>query len=762
MSGRREDHRLLSGAGRYVADLSEEGMVHGAVHRSSYAHAEIEHIDIERARSMPGVLAIFTARDLAADGIDHLPCGVELLRPNGEKAFQARRRILADDRVRFVGEPVAFVVAETLGEAMDASDLIDVHYKELPVVASLDEAVGGSSKTVWAEVPDNVAFVWERGDREKAEAALSTAAHKIRFEDHISRVTAAPIEPRGCLGFVDPQGRLTLKIANQSPFALANALAGQFGVARDQVRIVAGDLGGSFGMKSGAYPEDVLVLWAAQKVGKPVKWIAERREDLLADDHGRDIRFTSELAVDEEGLFLGLKVQLEIDLGCYLSGRSLVCLGNIGGISGVYKIPAVSADARGIFTNKHMTAPYRGAGRPEATYIIERTIDTAARELNIDPFELRSRNLIPSASMPFDTGFLFNYDCGDFAANMSTASRLSQYDTFPERQAKAKENGRLRGIGLSNPIEVAGGPFVKPMGDHAALALQSDGTWELKPGAMSTGQGLETAFSDLVAERLGLRPEQITYRQGDSDLLPGGRGSGGSSSTPVGGGAVVTAVEKFVASAKKLAAEKLDSAESEIEFEDGLFKLKDSNETVDWDDIQNLVRESGQDSLSVSAEFHPSAVTFPNGCHVCEVEIDPATGELEIVNYTVVEDVGNVLNETFVKAQIHGGIAQGVGQALGEELVYEDGGQLVTGTFMDYPMPRAGDLCNITVACQSVPTAVNPLGAKGVGEAGTVGSLAAAMNAVCNALGPVGVKKLEMPATAARIWDAIRDSQHVD
>ncbi|MGI9378238.1 MAG: xanthine dehydrogenase family protein molybdopterin-binding subunit, partial [Methyloligellaceae bacterium] len=512
MSGRREDHRLLSGAGRYVADLTEEGMVYGAVHRSSYAHAEIEHIDLERARSMPGVLAIFTADDLNEDGIDNLPCGVELPRPNGEKAFQARRRILADNRVRFVGEPVAFVVAETSGEAMDASELVDVRYKELPVVATLDEALSGSSKNVWTEVPDNVAFVWERGDRAKADAALSAAAHTISFEDHISRVTAAPIEPRGCLGFVDPQGRLTLKIANQSPFALANALSGQLGVARDQVHIIAGDLGGSFGMKSGAYPEDVLVLWAARKIGTPVKWIAERREDLLADDHGRDIRFTSKLALDETGAFLGLKVQLEIDIGCYLSGRSTVCLGNMGGISGVYMIPAVSAEARGIFTNKHMTAPYRGAGRPEATFIIERTIDAAARELSIDPYELRFRNLIPNSSMPFDTGFLFNYDCGDFPANMSTARQLSQYDTFPDRRSKARDNGRLRGIGFSNPIEVAGGPFVKPMGDHTGLSLQVDGTWELKPGAMSTGQGLETAFSDIVADRLGLRPEQITYR----------------------------------------------------------------------------------------------------------------------------------------------------------------------------------------------------------------------------------------------------------
>ncbi len=766
MQVRQEDHRLVTGRGHFVSDLTRDGLIYGYVVRSTFAHAKIIAVNDSDVRSLPGIVDILTARHLKEDGIPNLPCGVELLRPNGETAFQAQRRILADDRVRFVGEPVAFILAETQAAAIEAADQLVVEYEELPAVVHLDGAFNPVNSTeagprVWDEVPDNIAFLWNRGDAGKTRKQFEKAQHVTELRSHISRVTASSIEPRGSLGYVEDDGKLILHISNQSPFALRNGMANMFGISPDELRVLVGDVGGSFGMKGGIYPEDVLVLWSARRLKRPVKWIAERTEDFLADDHARDIWFNARLALDSDHRFLGLEVKCDINIGCYLSGRSIACLGNMGGISGVYVIPEVSAEIRGLFTNTHMTAPYRGAGRPEATYIIERTIDVAARELGIDAFDLRKKNLIPSEAMPYDTGFMFRYDCGKFENNMTEADHLSDRAGFASREKQSSSSGLLRGLGISNPIEVAGGPFVKPGKDHCSIKIDPDGSVEVRSGVMSTGQGLETSLAGLVSDRLQISSDRVRYVQGDTGLLPGGRGSGGSSSTAVGGSAIATAVEQVVATGRRYAAELLDAEIQDIEFDEGLFKLKDTNQSVSLSDVAQFIEKNNVDDFTEEAEFQPPAVTFPNGCHICEVEIDPETGETDIVRYTVVEDVGNILNETLVYGQIHGGVAQGIGQALGEQLVHDStSGQLLSATYMDYMMPRAADLTTIAIATQSVPTEVNPLGAKGVGEAGTVGSLAAAMNAVCNALAPLGITDLEMPASPYRIWKAIQDAKN--
>ena len=449
------------------------------------------------------------AKDLAADGLPDFPCGVELKRPNGQKAHQARRPVLVRDRIRAVGEPVAFVVAETLEAAEAAAELVVVETQDVPTVATVAAARASAAPAVWDEAPDNIAFVWKKGN---AGDAIARASHVSRLSSHVSRVAALSLEPRGALGRVDEAGRLVLHASNQSPHILKSALANLLKVPADQVRVVAKDVGGSFGMKSGAYPEDVLVLYAARKLGRPVRWISERRESFLADDHGRDISIDAELGLDGDGRFRALKVDFTVNVGCYLSGRSLFLLNNIGGIAGVYRIPNIEAGITGVFTNTMTNAPYRGAGRPEATYVIERLIDIAARDLGLDPFELRLRNLVPPSAMPYDTGFLFKYDCGEFEGNMMGVAKLADRAGFAARKEESARRGMLRGLGMANPIEVAAGPFTKPRKDFTKLKVHADGTATLYAGSMSTGQGIETTLTDLVARELGLPRDAIRYR----------------------------------------------------------------------------------------------------------------------------------------------------------------------------------------------------------------------------------------------------------
>ncbi len=758
--GRVEDDRLITGAGRYVADIALDGMLYGVVVRSQVAHARITGIDTSTAQEAPGVVAVFTANDLASESIPDLPCGVELARPDGKKAFPARRPVLVRDRIRVVGEPVAFVVANSLAAAEAAAELVQVEIEALPAVTTADAAMANGAPVLWDEVPGNTAYLWQRGDAAATADAFTGAAHVAKLRSHVSRVNALSLETRGAIGAVDPSGRLVLYASNQSPHALRASIAGMFKLAPTQVRVIAGDVGGSFGMKSGAYPEDVLVLFAARHLKRPVRWISERRESFLADDHGRDMSVDAALALDKDGRFLALRAHYTINIGSYLSGRSLFMVNNIGGIAGVYRIPQIEAQILGVHTNTMTNAPYRGAGRPEATYTTERLIDIAAGDLGLDPYELRLRNLVPASAMPYNTGFVFTYDCGEFEGNMTEAARAADRAGFAARKAVSERQGKLRGFGIANPIEVAGGPYTKPGKDHTKVKVHADGRVTLYAGVMSTGQGIETAFTDLVAQTLGVARVDITYVFGDTDDLPTGRGNGGSSSIPVGGAATTLALGKVIETGKLLAAELLDARPEDIGFADGRFPLAGTNRSVGLGDVAKRAEMKNPAGLAESAEFQPPSVTYPNGCHMCEVEVDPETGTVSIERYTIVEDIGKVISPVLARGQIQGGVAMGIGQALGETIAYDaESGQLVSGSFMDYQMPRAHDIPKVSLSTREVPTKVNPLGAKGVGEAGTVGSLVATINAIVDALSPLGVRHLEMPATPARVWRAIEDAK---
>jgi len=757
---RREDERLLTGKGNYAADGKRDGMLAAVLVRSPHAHAAFDSIDISAARDMPGVIGVYTAADLADVG--PIPGGIGFPRPDGGPAAKTDRTLLAAERVRFVGEPVALVVAETRAAAMEAAEAVLVDYRELPVVTDQIAAMEPGAPAVWDEYPDNIGFLWKRGDAGRTDAALRDSAHVARLQFTVSRVSANSMEPRGAWAELGADGRLVLHPSIQSPYPLRNGLAqNNLNLAPKDIQVLVGDVGGSFGMKSGVQQEYALVCWAARKLGRAVRWISDRTEGLLTDEQAREMRITAELGLDKDGKFTALKLRWDVNLGAYTSGRSGWPVGNIGGTAGVYTIPTMYAESCGIMTNTVPTAAYRGAGRPEATYTIERIIDVAARELGIDPYELRRRNLIPPDAMPYKTALTFTYDCGEFEGNMQTGAELADLKGFPARRDEAKARGRLRGIGLCNCIEVAGGPFLRPAKDISTLRLAEDGTLILKTGSVSVGQGLETAFSQIVAERFGVPLEQVRYEQGDTDELPYGKGNGGSGALCIGGAAVVLAIDAVIEKAKRIAAELLEAADVDVTFEAGRFSIAGTDRSIDLASVAKAAYDPAhippgeEGGLVETGEFTPTAVTFPNGTHICEVEIDVDTGVTEIVRYSAVEELGRVLNPLLVAGQIHGGVAQGVGQALGEQVVWDESGQMLTATFMDYQMPRAWDLPSFQLATREVPTKGNPLGAKGVGEAGTVGALAAVMNAVNDALAPLGIRHFDMPATPARVWAAI-------
>lgn len=761
-TGRREDLRLLRGEGRFTADHWPDGLCHVALLRSPHAHARILAIDVRAAAAMPGVVAVFSARDLVADGVGALPSVIPYRRPDGSPAPRTPRPLLAGDVVRHVGEPVAMVVAREAALALDAVERIAVDYASLPAVTRCAEARAVGAPTLWPEAPDNVAYHWRHGDHAAVAAAIAGAAHVTRLDYGVSRVAACPMEPRVIVVRPHADGRLEIHAATQTPYALRNGIAKLIGLEPSWIRVVAGDVGGAFGMKADVAREDGLVCWAARRLGVPLRWMSDRGEGFISDDQARDVVFDATLALDADGGFVALKVDYAVNVGAYVSGRSLGPITNIGGIAGVYRTPLIAAEVHGVLTNTIPTAPYRGAGRPDATFVIERLIDLAAAELGLDAFDLRRRNLIPAAAMPYRTGLLFEYDCGDFRANMDEVERLADLAGFRARKAASAGRGRLRGLGICNPIEVAGGPYSKVAPDAARLVVSPEGMVHLFTGAMSVGQGLETAWPRLVAARLGIAADRCVYHQGDTDELDAGRGSGGSAGLCVSGTAMSLAVEETLRLARTLAADHLEAAATDLEFAAGVFRIVGTDRGVTLTELA-AIAASGQGDLPparrglmASTSFQPARVTFPNGCHVCEVEVDPETGLVEVQSYAVVEDIGRVLNPDLVHGQIHGGVAQGMGQALMEEIRYEAGtAQLLTGSFMDYPMPRAVDLPAIAIATREVPTAVNPLGAKGVGEAGTVGALAATINAICDALAPLGVRHIDMPATPSRVWAAI-------
>ena len=755
---RREDAKLLTGKGNYSADGHPPGTLHAVLARSHHAHARINSIDTSAARVMPGVVAVFTGADLT--DVAPIPGGIGFPRPDGSPAPKTDRPLIAADRVRFVGEPVALVLAETLEAGKDAAEAVMVDYSELPLVTDQVAALEPGAPKVWDDVPDNIGFLWKRGDAAATDEALSKSAHVARLQFTVSRVTANSMEPRGAWAEIDGDGRMVVHAAHQSPFNLRNGMAnGNFNIKPTDIRVLCEDVGGSFGMKSGVQPEYVLAAWAARKMQRPVRWIEDRTEGFLSDEQAREMRITVELGLDASNKFTALRLRWDVNLGAYVTGRSGWPVGNIGGTAGVYDIPTIYAESCGILTNTVPTAAYRGAGRPEATYTIERIIEIAARELGISSFELRRRNLIPPEAMPYKTALTFTYDCGEFEGNMRKAADMVEWDGFAARRAEAEKRGKLRGIGLCNCIEVAGGPFLRPAKDQAALRLAADGALVLRTGSMSVGQGLETAFCQLVSDRFGVPLDQVRYEAGDTDMLPGGKGNGGSGALCIGGAAVDLVVNKVIDKAKQVAAELLEAAEVDVTFDAGRFTIAGTDRSISLAEVARAATVDGNE-LVESGEFTPTAVTFPNGTHICEVEIDPDTGVTEVVRYCAVEELGRVLNPLLVAGQTHGGVAQGVGQAMAEQIVHDpQTGQMVTASFMDYIMPRADDLPDIEMTTREVPTKVNPLGAKGVGEAGTVGAMAAAMNAVNDALAPLGIRHFDMPATPYRVWKAIAEAR---
>jgi carbon-monoxide dehydrogenase large subunit len=759
---RREDVRLLTGQGNYAADAAPAGMAVAVFLRSPHAHARIEAIDVEPARDVPGVIGVYTAADLT--DVTPIAGGIGFPRPDGGPAPKTDRALLATDRVRFVGEPVALVIASSRAAGLEAAEAITVDYAGLPVVTEPLAAMADGAPAVWDDVPDNIGFLWKRGDVDATDAALQAAAHVTTLDFTVSRVTANSMEPRGAWACIAEDGRIEVHASHQSPFALRNGMAsGNFQVKPTDIRVIPGDVGGSFGMKSGVHLESVLVAWAARRLNRPVRWISDRTEGFLTDEQAREMRVTASLGLDADGKFTALKLRWDVNLGAYVSGRSGWGVGNIGGIAGVYDIPVITAQVCGVLTHTVPTAAYRGAGRPEATYAIERLIDVAARELGVSPYELRRRNLIPPSAMPYKTALTFTYDCGEFEGNMQEAAALSEFSTFEQRRTDAAKQGKLRGIGLCNCIEVAGGPFLRPAKDLSTLRLAEDGTLILRSGSMSVGQGLETTMTQLVADQFGVPIEQVRWEGGDTDLLSGGKGNGGSGALCIGGSAVMLAVDKVIDKARKIAAELLEAAVVDIEFSNGRFAIAGTDRSVSLLDVAHAAHDPShippgeEGGLVESGEFTPTACTFPNGTHICEVEIDGETGVTRIVGYSAVEELGRVLNPMIVAGQIHGGVVQGVGQALGEIIAHDpESGQMLTASFMDYQMPRADEYPQFRLATREVPTAVNPLGAKGVGEAGTVGALGAAMNAINDALAPLGIRHFDMPATPGRVWAAIQ------
>lgn len=763
---RWEDPRLLRGGGRYSDDLNRPGQAYGQVLRSVHAAARILSVNIETARTLPGVLAIYTGEDIAAAGLGGIPCGVPRVRPDGSPMFLPPNQALRRDRVRFVGDYVAFVVAVSAAAARDGAEAIEVNYASLPSVTRTADALGPQAPAVWDECSDNVCFVYEQGDRGAVNAAFEAAHHITRLELTISRVAVAPMEPRACIGEYDRYDeRYTLYTGTQAPHGLRQSLASAiFGIPQSKLRVVSYDMGGAFGMRCGPYCENVLCLYAARELGRPVKWTADRSEGFMSDDQARDNVSSAELALDESGRFLGLRVRTTANLGAYLT-----LLGphsstnNLGSLAGPYTTPAIYAHVTGVLSNTPSTGPYRGAGRPEAAYVMERVIDTAAAELGMDPAELRRRNYISPDAMPFKTGLVFTYDSGRFEENMDQALALFDYAGFEARRAKTAAAGKLRGIGISNVIEQSAGGAP----EWAQIRFDPSGAVYLIMGTHNHGQGHETIFRQILSERLGVDYESIHYQQGDTDQVMAGTGTFGSRSAGVGGASLTMAADKVIEKCRRVAAHKLETAEADIEFSEGTFTVAGTDRTLSLIECAKLVQSfltapPGMDvGLNEWSSFRPPAPTFPNGCHVCEVEIDPDSGVIQLLRYAAVDDVGTVINPLLLEGQLHGGIVQGLGQILCENVVWEpDSGQLVSGSFMDYAMPRADNFPRFEMEInEAAPAVTNPLGVKGAGEAGCVGAMPAMMNAIVDALRPAGIRSIDMPATPLRIWEALRDAQ---
>ena len=760
--GRRsEDGPLLTGRGRFTDDVDLPGQVHAAFARSAAAHGVIRAVDTSRALALPGVLAVLTGRDLAAAGLGAIPPAAAFPGRGGKPLALAPIPPLAVDRVRYVGEAVAIAVAETAAQAADAAALVILDLDPLPAAADVDRALAASAHPIWPEAAGNIAFDWTDGDAITVDAAIRGAAHVARVRLHDTRVAPSALEPRAAIGQWDEATqRYTLTASTQGVAVVRRLLAeGVFKIPPQQVRVITPDVGGGFGMKVQAYPEYAALLFAARRVGRPVKWRATRVESFLADTHGRDGMLEGELALDATGRFLALRARTRVGIGAYVSAFAAVFGTNNtkNCLSSVYRIPAIVIDVTLAFTNAAPLGPYRGAGRPEALYLIERLIDQAAAATGIDRVELRRRNLIPAGAMPYRTPNGPVYDSGEFETIMDQALALADWNGFPQRRAASERAGRLRGIGLGCFLEVAGGI----LDETVELRFGADGTVALHTGAQPMGQGHLSTFPALIAARLGVDLSAVRLVQGDSDLVPAGTPSVASRSMMMAGSAASMACDASIDKGRRLAAHVFEAAVPDVEFAAGRFRVKGTDRATGLLDLAARARTLPdlapdlQGGLDSTAKFVSPQMSFPNGCHVTEVEIDPETGAVAVVGYAAVDDVGRIVHEAIVEGQIHGGIAQGLGQVLGEHVIYDEHGQLLTASFMDYMLPRADDLPELRVGHHSVPCTTNPLGVKGAGESGVAGALPSAVNAVLDALAGRGVRELDMPMSPSRVWAAL-------
>ncbi len=772
---RKEDQRFITGKGRYTDDIDRPGQVYAHFLRSPHAHATVKSIDSSAAEACPGVIAVFTGKDMEADGVGSLPCGWTVTDKHGEPHKAPPHFPLVRDKVRYVGDHVAMVIAETLAQAVDAAERIEVDYEELPANVDGTKAPDSGTPQVHEEAPANLCYDWELGDQAAVDAAIAGAHHVTKVKLVNNRLIPNAIEPRAAIGEYDSgTDSYTLYSTSQNPHLLRLILcAFVLGLPETKVRVIAPDVGGGFGSKIYCYAEETACTWAARKVERPVKWTAARSESFLADAHGRDHVTHAELAMDENGKFLAMKVETNANLGAYLSNFATCVPTYLYAtlLAGQYTTPVIYCNVKAVFTNTAPVDAYRGAGRPEATYVVERLVERAAREMGIDPAELRKRNFVPDDAFPYQTPVALTYDSGQYGLAMDEALKLADYAGYAARKQDSQSRGKLRGIGFSAYIEACGiapSAVVGSLGagvglwESACVRFNATGTVSVFTGSHSHGQGHETTFSQLVSDTLGIPLENVEIVHGDTGAIPMGMGTYGSRSLAVGGSAISKACDKIIEKGKQIAAHLMEASVDDVEFEAGNFVVKGTDKSKAMGEVAfaayvpHNYPEDLEPGLEENAFYDPANFTYPAGTHIAEVEIDPDTGVTEIVNWVAVDDFGKVVNPMIVEGQVHGGIAQGVGQALLEGCVYDPGsGQLITGSYMDYTMPRAGDLPSFKVGMTETPCPHNPLGVKGCGEAGAIAAPAALMNAITDALGV----EIDMPANAEKVWRAAQSQR---
>jgi carbon-monoxide dehydrogenase large subunit len=772
---RKEDQRFITGRGQYVDDINRPHQLYAYIVRSPISHGKINKVDIEAARATRGVVAVFTGADMAADGVGGLPCGWGVNNKDGSPMVEPAHPVLATDFVRYVGDQVAVVIAETKAIARDAAERVEIDCEVLPAVADLEAASAKGAPLVWDEAKGNVCFDWEIGDKEAADAAFDGADTVVSIDIVNNRLIANAMEPRAAIGDYDSgKDEYTLYTTSQNPHVI-RLLMGAFvlGLPEHKLRVISPDVGGGFGSKIFHYAEEAIVTWASKKLNRPVKWTAERSESFMSDAHGRDHVSHAELAMSKDGDFLGLRVSTRANLGAYLStfGPAVPTYMHATLLAGNYRTPAIYANVKGMFTHTVPVDAYRGAGRPEASFLLERLIDKAARETGIDPIELRRRNFIKPDEFPYQTPVALEYDTGDYETSVNKAVELSDYANFEKRKAESAARGKLRGIGVATYIEACG---VAPSNVAGALGARAGlyevGTVRVNPtgsvtvltGSHAHGQGHETTMAQLVVEMLGVDYDSVEVIHGDTGKVPFGMGTYGSRSAAVGGVALINALEKIRTKSRKIAAFLLEASEDDIEFKDGQLTVAGTDRSVAFGDVamaayvpHNYPLETLEPGLEETAFYDPKNFTFPAGCHICEVEVDPDTGVVDVVSFAAGDDFGEIINPMIVDGQVHGGVTQGIGQALYEQCVYDDSGQLLTGSMMDYCLPKADNVPNFSVSTDVTPCTHNVLGVKGCGEAGAIGAPPAVINAVVDALSDYNVDNLQMPATPERVWRAM-------